>query len=273
MPDVAAPAAESSWILAALSLGLLALAAYVALAWMRIAQRQPLPRRRLPALALAAGVLGTALCAAGVLLPAAEPLLFKLGYRSWAVPALWLGAMAACLPAVAAPLAATGGWGRRARWTGYAAGLWLGAVAAAVQVGWIVAAGLRPGIAWEYELLFAAPVLAGLGGACALRLRFGPGWYPRGPGRAARRVVLGLLLGVGLYAGQQLVVSAADLPTQKESTQWQQASGLTLSLVAGVLVPLALAALAADAALRSEPGSEPLWQLLPRRRRRRRGRA
>ncbi|MDE2148071.1 MAG: hypothetical protein KGJ24_15410 [Burkholderiales bacterium] len=273
MPDSAPPAADSSWLLWMLGLAVLGLAGYVALVWMRIAQREPQPRRRWPALALAAGTLGTALCATAVLLPAAEPLLFKLGYRSLAVPLLWLGAMAACLPAVAAPLAAAGGWGRRARWAGHAAALWLGLVAMAVQAGWLRAAGLRPGVVWAQDLLLAAPVLATLGAASALRLRFGPGWYRQGRGQGARRFVLGLLLGASLFTAQQLVVSAADLPTQKEASQWRQDSGTGLSLVAGVLVPLALATLAVDAALRSESETDTLLRLLPRRRRRRRGRA
>ena len=116
------------------------LAAYLFVGWLRRAHGRQGWREVLGPVVLSATVMGLGMSAAMVLAMSAGGLTFPLGYRWVAIPALVFGPVIACLPAA---------WwlSRRQNWLALiGCGLLLAAVALAVQTGWIMAAGLRPGI-------------------------------------------------------------------------------------------------------------------------------
>ena len=93
MNDATAHNSESSlllWMLAA-TVGMLA--TYVALGWVREAQRRPALRESWQEVLLAAGAQGTGICCAMVLALSAEGLVFPLGYPLGRVFLIWGAAM------------------------------------------------------------------------------------------------------------------------------------------------------------------------------------
>ena len=257
---------DFSFLLWLLSAAVAVLAAYLTQGWIRRAQRGPTVTSQWRAVLLAAGVLGTGLCATMVLRMQAAALPFPVGYQAWATAGLWLLAMAACIPVVAAP-AASVRW-----WSLFASGAVLAVLAAPVQAGWIWAAGFRPGVVWRVDLLAGA--VAGMAVGLAIA-----SWVVHSEtGQSSDRRLLwrlggALLTGLVLMAGQELVMWAADLPTQQGSVYQQQVPGVLLSLVCGVLVPLLLAAMLLDLWMRRSLRNRSTRGFNPQKRRRRRYRS
>ena len=259
---------ESSLLLWVMAAVVAWLAAYLFVGWLRRTQSEAGWRGVLGPVALASAALGVGMTSAMVLAMSAESLAFALGYRWLAVPGLVLGPMIACLPAA---------WwlSRSQNWLALiGSGLMLAAVAVAVQVGWIIAAGLRPGIKWQFELLGAAAALTTAGFVAALWLAYSDA-SSDGARKTLWRVGAAALMALTLIAGQEVVSSSVALLSQVGSIYQREASATWLCLVAGAIVPTILAVLALDLALRnrgrlrsSRSGGVELN--LPKRRKRRR---
>jgi NO-binding membrane sensor protein with MHYT domain len=253
------------WLMAAV---VALLASYLFIGWVRRAQNASDWRSTLGPASLAASALGVGLSSAMVLALSAEALAFPLGYRWILVPVLVLAPMLACLPAA---------WwlSRRQNWLALgAAGLMLGLLAVAVQAGWLFAAGLRPGLRWNFALVGAAAGLSAVGFTAALWLA-----YSDASGDGARktlwRVGAAVLMALTLVSGQEVMVSAVGLLSQVGSVYQREASSTLMCLVAGALVPTVMAALALDLVLRNKGdrrrhrSSDELVQTGKRRKRRR----
>ena len=235
---------ESSLLLWVVAAVVALLAAYLFVGWLRRTQGQSAWRQVLGPVLLAAAALGVGMTSSMVLALSAEGLAFQLGYRWLAVPALVLAPAVACLPAA---------WwlSRKQNWLALVgSGLMLAAVAMAVQVGWILAAGLRPGIKWQFELLGAAAALATVGFIAALWLAYS-GASSEGARKTLWRVGAAALMALTLIAGQEVVASSAGLQVQIGSIYQREAAAAWLSLVAGAVVPTLLAVLALDLSLRN----------------------
>ena len=235
---------ESSLLLWVMAAVVALLAAYLFVGWLRRTQGGAGWRGVLGPVTLASAVLGVGMTSAMVLAMSAEGLTFALGYRWLAVPGLVLGPMIACLPAA---------WwlSRRQNWLALiGSGLMLAAVAMAVEVGWIIAAGLRPGIKWQFELLGAAAALTTVGFIAALWLAFYDA-SSDGARKTLWRVGAAALMALTLIAGQELVSASVALMAQVGSIYQREASATWLCLVAGAIVPTILAVLALDLALRN----------------------
>jgi hypothetical protein len=153
--------------------------------------------------------------------------------------------MLGCLPAA---------WwvSRRQNWLALgSAGLMLALVAVLVQAGWLLAAGLRPGLRWNPLLVGAAAGVSTAGFTAALWLA-----YSDASGDGARktlwRVGAAVLMALTLVSSQEVMVSAVGLMGQVGSVYQREASSTLLCLVAGALVPTVMAALALDLALRNK---------------------
>ena len=230
------------WMMAAV---VALLAAYLFIGWVRRAQSQALVRHWAGLSALAGTALGLGISSAMVLAMSAEALAFPLGYRWIAVPVLFLAPPLACIPAAM--------WlSRSHKWPALlGAGLILTAAAVATHVGWLLAAGLRPGLRWNFQLVGAAVALGLSGFTAALWLA-----YSDASGDGARktlwRVGGAVLMALTLVAGQEVIVSAVSLLLQVGSVYQREASSTWLCLVAGALVPIVMAVLALDLALRNK---------------------
>lgn len=252
------------WLMAAL---VALLAAYLFVGWVRRAQARSGWRDVLKPTLLAASALGVGMASSMVLALSAEALSFPLGYRWVMLPALVLGPIAACIPA-AWLLARRQNW-----WTVGGCGLWLAVVAIAVQTGWILAAGLRPGIHWKFELIVAAGALTAVGFIASLWLAYSDA-SSHGASKILWRVGAAALMVLTLVAGQEVVISSVRLLTQVGSIYQRQASSTWLCLVAGALVPTVMAALALDLSLRNRAdrhrkSRSGIKLVLPQRRKRR----
>ncbi len=235
---------ESSLLLWLLAAAVAMLAAHVYLGWLRLAQRQPTLRDSWLPLLLASVTLGTGICAVVVLAITAEGLSFVPGYRLIALAPLWLGAI------VGALLPAYGLMKRQSLFAIVCCGLLLAVLGIAVQTGWLIAAGFRPGIRWRLELSGAALAVLALGSVAALWVGFGGGNDPARR-RGLWRVGAGVLLGVALVGGQELLLISAGLLAQVGSVFKDEMPGPVLALAGGVLAPLVMAVMALDLELRS----------------------
>ncbi len=241
MNDTSSPA-ESSLLLIALAATLAVLTAHVALGWLHEAQRRTGSPRSL-AMLLAAVVLGSGLCASSVLVLAGEALSFKIGYRFTDALLLWLGAIAASA-VIGLLLLKSARW-----WAVTTAGLLLGGLALALHVGWVNAAGLRPGVTWEPVFVGAAGVLLMVGCCSGLWLA----WSESDGAHAKRdawRLGASVLVGLSLVTGMEVLDSGLGLPSQVGSVYSRQLPGSVLSMVGGVLLPLVLSVMAIDLTLR-----------------------
>ena len=229
------------WLMAAV---VALLAAYLFVGWTRRAQVQMGWRNIIGPVLVAASALGAGISSAMVLALSAEALAFPLGYSWVMLPALVLGPMVACIPPA---------WllARRQHWLAFVVGgLCLSAVAMSVQAGWILAAGLRPGIRWQFGTLAAAAALSASGFIASLWLAYSSA-ASHGSNRALWRVSAAALMVLTLIAGQEMVISSVGLLTQVGSIYQRQASSTWLCLVAGALLPTVMAALALDLSLRN----------------------
>jgi diguanylate cyclase len=235
---------ESSLLLWLMAAVVALLSAYLFIGWVRRVQGVQGWREWAGPVLLAGTVLGLGFTSAMVLAMSAEALPFPLGYRWIAVPALFLLPPLACVPAA---------WwlSRRQNWIALlACGLMLAAVALAVQVGWIMAAGLRPGLRWNPTLVGAAAAMGVVGFVAASWLA-----YSDSSGDGARktlwRVGGAVLMAITLVASQEVVVSAVGLLAQVGSVYQREAPATWLCLLAGALVPIVMAVLALDLMLRN----------------------
>lgn len=228
------------WLLAAV---VALLSAHVSLGWLRVAQRRPGLRRSWGALSVAAGTLGTGICAAVVLTLAGEPLDFWLGYRTSAALSLWVGAMLGCLPLVLVlSYSPTGPWLS-------VCGALLGLLAASVQAGWLLAVGFVPGIRWPLAAVLPALGLMMVGFGAALALALAPVDRYSGQ-RGLWRLGAAAVLGVSLFAGQEVLMLGVGLPLQKASAYVHDTPDSLLNMVCGALVPAVLAGMAGHLELR-----------------------
>jgi len=237
-------AGDSSLLLWAMAAVVMMLATHLFVAWIRRAQGNQSWRQNVGPVLLAGGALGLGMTSAMVLAMSAEALSFPLGYRWLAVPVLALAPPLMCLPAA---------WWlvKRQNWLALVgAGLLLALVALAVQVGWILAAGLRPGIRWNFVLLGAAGALQFLGFVAALWLAYSDA-SSDGARKTLWRVGAAALLTITLLTGQEVVVSAIGLLSQVGSIYQREASSTWLCLVAGALVPTLMAVMSLDVFLRT----------------------
>ena len=233
---------ESSLLLWALAAAVAWLAAHVFLGWLREAQRQPSIRESWLALLLAAFTLGTGICAALVLSVAAAPQRFTPGYRLLAAPALWASAIVAVL------LPAYWLMHRQNLLAIIACGILLGGIALAVQAGWLSAVGFRPGLRWRIDFSAGAAVLLMTGATIALAVAFRPDEATRK--LPLWRVGSGVVLGLSLVGGQEVLTIGASLQSQVGSVFKDQLPSAVLSLVGGVLAPLVMSVMALDLELR-----------------------
>lgn len=230
------------WVMAAV---VTMLAAYLFIGWVRRGQNSGSWRSSFAPSLLAGPALGLGISSSMVLALSAEALAFPLGYRWLLVPVLVLAPMLACIPAA---------WWltRRQGWiTLVCVGLLLAAVAVAVQAGWLLAAGLRPGLRWNFKLVGAAAGMAAVGFSAALWLA-----YSDGSGAGARktlwRVGAAVLMALTVVAGQEVMTAAVSLLSQVGSIYQREASSTLLCLFAGAVVPTVMAAVALDLVLRNK---------------------
>ncbi len=237
--------ASSEFSLLLWTLGVLvaALALHLSNGWVRVAQRGPTLRAQWPALAMAGAALGLGLNAALVLGMQAQPLAFVVGYAWGPALLLWGLGLVVCLPVVMLPLAV------RAAWALPASGVLLVVVALGLDVGWVWAAGFRPGVVWRRDLLAIAVAVLLLLLPLARWLSF-CAQGEESPRRSVWRFVGVALAAVGLMAGEELVALAAGLGLQLGTIHQRQVPGTVLSLFSGVLLPLLMAAASLDLWLR-----------------------
>jgi hypothetical protein len=258
--------AEYAVLLWMITAGVALLSAHVGLGWLARARRRPDLVLSWPAQLLVAATLGTGACATAVLGLSVEGMSFPLGYGAVAAPVLWLGAVIACLPWVAALTHSGRGWAL------LLAALLLAAMVCGVQTGWVWAAGFRPGVLWNWPVVAAAAAVMAVGFLAGLWMAVsGSASTGNTPARLTR---LGgtVLLGLSLLVGQQMVLSAADLGSQKGSVYRNQVPNSLLSLGCGVLVPLTLAIMAVDLSMRRRRRHDTQSGFAPTRRRKRRHR-
>lgn len=218
---------------------------FVAHGWLRQAQQAHQLGKTWLGLSLAAVVLGTGLCATFVIELSSQRLPFAVGYQITRVITLWATAVMGCFLAFIL-LARHPGWP-----TYFAAGVVVSVTALGVQTGWVHAAAFRPGTDWNTAFLWSAGAIMAMGLVCAYALAH----VQTALSSAARvgwRVAANVVAGLTLVAGQELVVSAAQLGAQTGSVYAHQLSSPTLTLVSGAVVPLVLLVMGVDLFLRRD---------------------
>jgi NO-binding membrane sensor protein with MHYT domain len=238
--------AEYAVVLWAITAGVALLTAHVGLGWLARARRRPELARSWPAQLLSAATLGTGVCATAILGLTAEGLHFPLGYGSVAAAVLWLGSVIACLALVAGLTVSSHG---AAALLGCAV---LAGLGTGMQMGWIWAAGLRPGVLWDLALVGAATALMGVGMLGALWMAVKERESRSHEPKKLSRLGSTLLLGLSLVVGQQLVLAGADLSSQQGSVYRNQLPNSLLSLGCGALMPLTLLIMALDLSFRRD---------------------
>jgi hypothetical protein len=163
-------------------------------------------------------------------------------------------------------------------WNLLGSGALLAALATALQVGWIWAAGFRPGVAYNVEWLAAAVGAAVIGLGLATWVAYSEAGRPDLGSQRSKRGLLwhlggALLAGLMVMAGQEAVMWAAGLSTQQGSVYQYDVPGAVLSVVCGVLVPLVLAAMVLDLWLRRPRRKRSSRNFNPQKQRRRRYRS
>jgi hypothetical protein len=151
------------WLMAAV---VALLSSHLFVAWIRRSQGYLRSRDVAGPALLSATSLAVGLSSAMVLALGAEPLAFPLGYRWPALPVLLFGALLGCLPAA---------WWLTRRQNLLAligAGLLISVASLAVQTGWILAAGFRPGPRWNMPLASGAAIVAVVGYTASMWLAY-----------------------------------------------------------------------------------------------------
>jgi NO-binding membrane sensor protein with MHYT domain len=239
----ASAVADSSLLMWFLAIVAAIMTASLCQGWLRQAQLTPTLRKNWVASIIGAAVLGTGFTTALVLAMSAEALPFPLGYRLRDAPLLWLGSMIAFWPALAL-------LGSRFSWPFVLlGGLMMGAVSVLLAIGWVVAAGFRPGIIWRYDAGAIAAGVAVVGMCLALWLSFSDSTRS-GHRRLMGRVCAPLVMGLAVLAAQQILLSGTNMPAQVGSAYRTEVPSSMLCLVLGVMVPLLWSLLMVDLNLR-----------------------
>jgi hypothetical protein len=228
-----------------LSTVLAMLAAYIVQGWLRQALKRPRPLLAFGPLAVAGFTWGSLICAVAVLSIAATELPFPVGFRTLLAPALWGGAM------LGAALAMLGVLWHHRWWMALICGVLMAGATLPIQMGWIAAAGFRPGILWRQELLILS------GGVMALG--YTGGWWLalaapalHGSRQLLWRLGAAALMGLTLLAGQEITALAAGLLVQVGSVFQYQTPAAVLALIGGAALPLLLLVLLVDLEIRRQ---------------------
>lgn len=225
------------WALAALIVGM---GAHVLLGWMRQAQEElEWDFGRVRQVALGSAAFGTALSVAIPLGLAGEALGFPLGYNAAFAAGLWLAAIV-----LVALLALVPVW-REEAVSAAGAGVLLGLAITALQVGWMLAVGFRPGVQWQKAFVTAAALVSAAGTGTAMAIAFPYGERARSYSYSWRVAAAGLIA-LSFLAGFALVLYAAELPTQIGSVYRHELPGGAISLIGGGLLPIVLLLLVMD---------------------------
>lgn len=235
---------DSSLLLWLMSAVVALLAGHVFVAWVRRAQGLAGFKQVVGPSVLAGAALGLGATSSMVLALSAEALSFSLGYRWLAVPALVLGPMLICMP-LAFWLSRMQNW-----WTLLGCAVVLTALTVGLQFSWITAAGMRPGVRWNYALLGAAAGIQLIGFGAALWLAYSDNSND-GQRKTLWRAGGAALLALSVVAGEEVVISAAGLLSQVGAIYHRQAAATWMCLVAGAIVPIVLALLSLDIWLRN----------------------
>ena len=215
------------------------LGVHVMLGALREARRDPGLRQNWFNLLIAGLAIGSAVCAGTVVSLTGNTMAFALGFgalmSAGVLVASWLGGLIGVLCVGLLP-----------RWFGkLSGGLILGGMATAVQIGWMVAAGFRPGLRWQPDSVGAA-FAAGLAGALiATFMAFSAGAQSGSVRNRWRLAASGLMAGA-LVGSQELLIAGSRLGSQVGSVFQNELPAPALSLVFGAVVPLLLVVAALD---------------------------
>ncbi len=252
------------WLVAAL---ISALASYLFIGWVRRGRQAETNRAAVGPVLLAGFALGLGMVASVLLSLAAEALPFPIGYRWLWVPGLVMAAVVGALPLAYVLVR------QQHLLAAIAVGLLLAALAAAVQAGWVMAAGLRPGVRWNPVMLAVAGSVMATGFSAALWLAYSDA-SSDGARRTLWRASAAALMALSLVTGQELVLSSVNLLAQVGSVYQREAASPWMVLVAGAVAPVVMGMLTLDLVLRNHAdrrrSSSSSTLELPKRRKRRR---
>lgn len=229
------------WMMAAV---VALLSSHLFVSWIRRAQGLLHGRHALGPALLASAALAVGISSAMVLAMGAEGLSFALGYRWLTLPAALLGAFVGCLPVA---------WWLTRRQNLpvlVAAGVAIAAVSLAVQVGWLLSAGFRPGLRWNLGLASGAAVTAVVGYTAAMWLAYSDA-SSQGARRTLWRLGAAAMMVLTMVASQEVLISAAGLTAQVGSIYQRELRSTWLVLAAGAVVPTVMALLVLDVVLRN----------------------
>ncbi|MDP3083566.1 MAG: hypothetical protein Q8N44_07735 [Rubrivivax sp.] len=242
------------WLLAWL---VAALAAWVAMRSMREARRA---RGAGAAAHVVAGslALGSGIWAAMVIGISSQAWAFPIGFRQPLALGAWALALLLSAPAV------TWMGVRPRRRVAFGCGLLLALAALAVQALLLQSMGFDPGLHWRSPGLAMAPLTTALGSTAALGIAFiGPGRSGRSGGsgiwRKLWRLLAGVLFGLALVLGQDMLMEGGRISAQVASAHHAELPALLLSVAATLLVLPLLGLLAIDQHWRRHvaPGQAP----------------
>jgi hypothetical protein len=202
------------WLMAAV---VALLSSHLFVAWIRRSQGYLRSRDVAGPALLSATSLAVGLSSAMVLALGAEPLAFPLGYRWPALPVLLFGALLGCLPAA---------WWLTRRQNLLAligAGLLISVASLAVQTGWILAAGFRPGPRWNMPLASGAAIVAVVGYTASMWLAYSDR-SSHGARRTLWRLGASTLMVLTMVASQEVLITAAGLGAQVGSIYQREMS-------------------------------------------------
>ncbi|MFM7507683.1 MAG: hypothetical protein ACKO3M_14230 [Rubrivivax sp.] len=221
----------------------LMLSSYVFIAWIRRARGLPRPRDAIGPAMVSGGALAVGLLSAMLLALGAERLPVAVGFRSSALPVLLTVAFVLCLAAAWSLIR----WQNSLALVG--AGLSMSLACIAVQVGWLLAAGFRPGLVWNLPLAGGAAIAALVGCTAAMWLAYSDD-SSTGARRTLWRAGAVTLMVFTVVASQEVLITAAGLAVQISSTYRGELSSTWLMLIAGAAVPTVMALMALDVVLR-----------------------
>lgn len=229
------------WMMAAV---VALLSSHLFIAWVRRAQGLLRARDVVgPALG-AAAALAVGLSSSMTLALGAEGLSFPLGYRWLSLPVMLAGAFVGLLPAA---------WWLTRRQNLLAllgAGVLLAALSLAVQLGWLMSAGFRPGLRWNLPLASGAAVVALVGHTAAMWLAYSDA-SSHGARRTLWRLGAATLMVLTIVTSQEVLISASGLSAQVGAIYQRELSSTWLVLAAGAVVPTVMGLLVLDVVLRN----------------------
>lgn len=240
------------------------LGAHVFLGWLARARRRGTLALSWPSQLASAAALGSALCASAILSILGDGPSYALGWNALGAVVMWLGTILACHVLVALLVWQDEGWAVAA------GGILAASIAVGCQMGWVWAAGLRPGVLWQWPLVGVATALCALGSIIGLWASGSQGSRRDYDNQSFMRRGASALLGVSLMAGHQVVVSAAVLSSQRGSAFREQLPGGLVGLACGVLLPLTFIVMAIELSMRNHARQQRLNTFRPERRQRRR---